>query len=50
MSNLELTGIYYVQESLVFNSIINNEVFSDTVVYKYLVRPTSQNIFKQGSI
>ena len=46
MSNLVLTGIYYLQQGLVFKLIINNEVFSDTVVYKYLVRP----IFKHGSI
>ena len=42
MSNLDLTGIYYLQQGLVFEFIINNEVFSDTVVYKYLVRPYFQ--------
>ena len=35
MSNLDLTGIYYLQQGLVFKLIINNEVFSYTVVYKY---------------
>ena len=50
ISNFDLTGIYYLQQGLVFKLIINNEVFSYTVVYKYPVRPTSQDIFKQGSI
>ena len=44
ISNFDLTGIYYLQQNLVFKLVINNELFSDSVVYKYRV------IFKQGSV
>ena len=48
ISNFDLTGIYYLQQNLVFKLVINNELFSDSVVYKY--RVTSWDIFKQGSV